>query len=62
MTYCGKPNILNIWKSSGSVQISFTNNMLEREKSVLADLISRDDVAAAENAYAEQKIEWRILS
>lgn len=28
-----------------SVQISFTNNMLEREKSVLTDLISRDDVA-----------------
>lgn len=28
-----------------SVQIAFTNNMLEREKSVLEDIISRDDVA-----------------
>lgn len=28
-----------------SVQISFTNNTLEREKNVLTDLISRDDVA-----------------
>ncbi len=28
-----------------SVQISFTNNTLEREKSVLLDIISRDDVA-----------------
>lgn len=28
-----------------SVQIAFTNNTLEREKNVLADIISRDDVA-----------------
>ncbi len=28
-----------------SVQISFTDNMIEREKNVLTDLISRDDVA-----------------
>lgn len=28
-----------------SVQLSFTNNTLEREKNVLTDLISRDDVA-----------------
>lgn len=28
-----------------SVQIAFTNNTLEREKSVLTDIISRDDVA-----------------
>lgn len=28
-----------------SVQIAFTNNTLEREKSVLSDIISRDDVA-----------------
>lgn len=28
-----------------SVQISFTNNTLERERSVLTDIISRDDVA-----------------
>lgn len=28
-----------------SVQLSFTNNMLDREKSVLEDIINRDDVA-----------------
>ncbi len=34
-----------LFESGYSVQISFTNNMLEREKSILEDIISRDDVA-----------------
>lgn len=34
-----------LFDSGYSVQISFTNNTLEREKSILEDLLSRDDVA-----------------
>lgn len=34
-----------LFESGYCVQISFTNNTLEREKSILEDLISRDDVA-----------------
>lgn len=34
-----------LFEQGYSVQISFTNNTLEREKSVLLDIISRDDVA-----------------
>lgn len=34
-----------LFDSGFSVQISFTNNTLEREKSILEDIISRDDVA-----------------
>ena len=34
-----------LFESGYSVQISFTNNTLEREKGILEDLISRDDVA-----------------
>ena len=34
-----------LFESGYSVQISFTNNTLEREKSILEDLLSRDDVA-----------------
>ena len=42
-TIQGIENIL--FERGYSVQISFTNNTLEREKNVLTDLISRDDVA-----------------
>lgn len=34
-----------LFESGYSVQIAFTNNTLDREKSVLEDIISRDDVA-----------------
>ncbi len=34
-----------LFEEGYSVQIAFTNNMLDREKSVLEDIISRDDVA-----------------
>lgn len=34
-----------LFDSGYSVQISFTNNTLEREKSILEDLLSREDVA-----------------
>ncbi len=34
-----------LFEKGYSVQISFTNNTLEREKNVLEDIISRDDVA-----------------
>ncbi|MBQ2802917.1 MAG: GntR family transcriptional regulator, partial [Lachnospiraceae bacterium] len=34
-----------LFENGYSVQISFTNNTLEREKSILQDIISRDDVA-----------------
>ncbi len=34
-----------LFEQGYSVQISFTNNMLEREKNILLDLIDRDDVA-----------------
>ncbi len=34
-----------LFESGYSVQISFTNNTLEREKSILEDIINRDDVA-----------------
>lgn len=42
-TIQGIENVL--FEQGYSVQISFTNNMLEREKSILLDLIDRDDVA-----------------
>ena len=42
-TIQGIENVL--FESGYSVQISFTNNTLEREKSILEDLLSRDDVA-----------------
>ena len=42
-TIQGIENVL--FESGYSVQISFTNNTLEREKSILLDLLSRDDIA-----------------